>query len=167
MDGCIPCNLSQTRAHTRRHARVLQLFALPDRTLPVDSQLREWLEQPIAEAKCEGSLLATEGWQWRAPTQETFQMQIEGSGKRIASWLARLELPDYRSQQIWDRIYITVPSEVMLSCENSLNGTYQALPMCGTASDSLYKKVDTAAGALPIYLLQNSTRTGEQFCFHH
>lgn len=90
-----------------------------------------------------------------------FQMQIEGSGKRVASWLARIELPDYREQKVWDNMHVTMPSKVTVACGHDLNGTYQALPTCGTASDSLYRKLDTADAAVPIYLLQNPTRTGD------
>ena len=137
-----------------------QLFALPSKTLPVKDFLRKLLEPPIATAKCDKSLLDGT-WLWRlSPYCNTSLVHIEGVGQRIASWLARLELPKYHDQQVWSRIQVTVPSEATKNLRHDLNGEYEALPLCGTAGDSLYKKIGATYGE-EIYLLRNPTRTDD------
>lgn len=137
-----------------------QLFALPSKTLPVNDELRKLLEAPIATAKCEKSLL-NGTWLWRLSLHcNKFQVYITGTGQRIASWLARLELPKYHDQQVWSRMQIQVPSEVTANLRHDINGEYEALPLCGTANDSLYKKLGTSDGE-EIYLLRNPTRTDD------
>lgn len=135
-----------------------QLFALPSETLPVNSELRGLFEQPIATAKCETSLLDG-AWLWRLSSdRKVSEARIEGIGPHFASWLAGLELPDYREQKVWSRIHVSVPSTVTASLGHDINGDYEALPLCGTASDSLYKKIDITNND-EIYLLRNPTRT--------
>ena len=137
-----------------------QLFALPSKMLPVNNELRKLLEAPIATAKCEKSLVDGT-WLWRlSPHCKTSQVRITGSGQRIASWLARLELPKYHDQQVWSRMQVQVPSEVTANLRHDINGEYEALPLCGTAGDSLYKKLGTSKGE-EIYLLHNPTRTDD------
>jgi site-specific DNA-cytosine methylase/superfamily II DNA or RNA helicase len=136
------------------------LFALPGKTLPINNELRQFLEQPIATAECEKTLLDGT-WLWRvSPYCNASQVRITGSGQRIASWLARLELPKYHDQQVWSRMQIQVPSEVAASLTCDINGEYEALPLCGTAGDSLYKKISALDGQ-EIYLLRNPTRTDD------
>jgi hypothetical protein len=90
------------------HQASWHLFALPSKTLATNSDLRKRLEEPVAVAKCNKNLLDAE-WHWRYSHDYTApKVRITGAGKRIASWLARLELPDYRNQQVWSRGYILV-----------------------------------------------------------
>lgn len=137
-----------------------QLFALPSKTLPVNDKLRKLLEPPIATAKCDTSLLDGT-WLWRlSPYCNTSMVRIEGVGQRIASWLARLELPQYHDQQVWSWMKVSVSSEVTDNLRYDINGEYEALPSCGTAGDSLYRKIGATDGE-EIYLLHNPTRTGD------
>jgi len=137
-----------------------QLFALLSKTLPVNDELRKLLELPIATAKCDKSLLDST-WLWRlSPYRNEFQVSIKGVGQRIASWLARLELPDYRDQQLWSRMQVQVSSEITAILGHDINGEYEALPLCGTAGDSLYKKIGTVDEE-EIYLLRDPTRTDD------
>ncbi|GAB7324538.1 hypothetical protein MBLNU13_g08443t2 [Cladosporium sp. NU13] len=137
-----------------------QLFALPNKTLPVKDNLRRLLEPSIATAKCDKSLLDGT-WLWRlSPYCNTFVVRIEGVGQRIASWLARLELPKYHNQQVWSHMQVNVPPEACETLRYDINGKYEALPLCGTAGDSLYKKIGATDGE-DIYLLRNPTRTGD------
>jgi site-specific DNA-cytosine methylase len=137
-----------------------QLFTLPSKMLPVKDELRKLLESPIATAKCENGLLDGT-WLWRlSPHRDTTQVSIKGAGQRIASWLARLELPAHRDQQVWSRLQVQVSSGATASLGHDINGEYEALPLCGTASDSLYKKIGTSDGE-EIYLLRDPTRTDD------
>jgi superfamily II DNA or RNA helicase len=130
-----------------------------DKALPANSELRDLLEQPIAVADCSNSLLRSLQWRQRAPTEDNIDVQFRGT-RPIGSWLARLALPDFRSQQVWSRLHIQVPTAATADVGVDLNGQYEALPLCGTAGDSLYKKLDTSAKK-PIYLLHNQTRDGD------
>lgn len=131
-----------------------QLFALPSADLPCNSELRKMLEQPLAITECETTLLEDHRWKWRAPSNDEYHLNVKGAGQRIASWLARLELPDYRDQQVWSQLQVEAQGTL-----SHISGTYQALPNCGTANDSLYKNLDAVEEA--IYLLKNPTRTGD------
>jgi site-specific DNA-cytosine methylase len=135
------------------------LFGVADESLPVNSELRQLLKQPIAVADCSNSLLRGIQWRQCRPTEDTFEVKFKGS-QPIASWLARLALPDYQNQQVWNRLYITVPATAIADVGVDLSGQYDALPHCGTAGDSLYKKHGTSADK-PVYLLLNPTRDGD------
>lgn len=135
------------------------LFALPEQSLPMNSQLRDLLGQPIARSTCNGALLGND-WHWRSLAREEAEVKIEGAGKPIASWLARLELPDCRDERVWSHLNIHLPSKLAASLGHDLSGEYEALPLCGTSNDSLYKKVGPR-DAEQIYLLRNPTRTGD------
>ncbi|KAM0717999.1 hypothetical protein Q7P37_006331 [Cladosporium fusiforme] len=137
-----------------------QLFALPGQNLPGNSELRKMLEQPVAVTDCHGSLLENHQWMWRAPSGQKHKVTVKGEGQRIASWLARIELPDYRDQQVWSRLHFDVPATLSDTLGYEIGGTYQALPNCGTSNDSLYKKLG-GPGNEQIYLLKNPTRTGD------
>lgn len=135
------------------------LFALTEQSLPVDNQLRNLLQKPIARSTCNSALLGND-WQWRSLARKEAEVKIEGAGKLIPSWLARLELPDYRNEQVSGHLSIHLPSKLAASLGHDLSGEYEALPLCGTANDSLYKKI-VPKDAEPIYLLRNPTRTGD------
>jgi len=134
------------------------LFGVPDKSLPVNSELRKLLKLPIAVANCSNSLLRNIQWRQRAPTEDHFEMKVEGS-QPIASWLARLALPNYRNQQVWSCLHVQVPTAALADIGVDLSGQYEALPLCGTSGDSLYKRIDFAEKA--IYLLHNPTRDGD------
>jgi site-specific DNA-cytosine methylase len=141
------------------HGASWRLFGVADESLPVNSELRQLLKQPIAVADCGNSLLRGIQWRQRGPTEDTFEVKFKGS-HAIASWLARLALPDYRNQQAWSLLHITVPNSAIADVGVDLSGQYEALPHYGTAGDSLYKKLDTPAER-PIYLLHHATRDGD------
>jgi site-specific DNA-cytosine methylase len=143
------------------HGASWRLFGVADKGLPANSELRKLLEQPIAVADCGNSLLRDLQWRQRAPTEDNLEVKLKGT-QPIASWLARLALPDYRNQQVWSRLHIQVhvPATAIADVGVDLSGQYEALPLCGTPGDSLYKKLGTSVGR-PIYLLHNPTRDGD------
>ncbi|KAM0696367.1 hypothetical protein Q7P36_003613 [Cladosporium allicinum] len=143
------------------HGASWRLFGVADQGLPANSELRKLLEQPIAVADCSQSLLRDLQWRQRAPTEDNIEVKFTGT-QPIASWLARLALPDYRDQQVWSRLHIQVhvPSTAIADVAVDLGGQYEALPLCGTPGDSLYKKLSTPVSR-PIYLLHNPTRDGD------
>ena len=142
------------------HGASWHLFGVADKALPANSELRKLLEQPIAVAHCGDSLLHNIQWQQRAPTEDDLEVKMKGA-QPIASWLARLALPDYRAQQVWSRLHIQVPSTAIADVGVDLSGQYDALPLCGTSGDSLYKKADTVSTEQQIYLLHNPSRDGD------
>ena len=143
------------------HGASWRLFGVADESLPANSKLRKMLEQPIAVAECGNHLLRDIQWRQRAPTEDNLEVKLKGT-QPIASWLARLALPDYRNQQVWSRLHVQVhvPATAIADVSVDLSGQYEALPLCGTPGDSLYKKLGTSLSR-PIYLLHNATRDGD------
>ena len=137
-----------------------QVFALPYDSLPVNSKIRAILEQPIAIGRCSTTLFDGIEWKTRNHTAESFKLAVEGDGQRITSWLARIELPDYRDQKVWSVLNVKCPKEVHDKVGYNLSGSYQALPQCGTAGDSLYKRLGSEEDH-QIYLFLNPSRTGD------
>jgi len=141
------------------HGASWRLFGVANTTLPANSEMRKLLEQSIAVADCGSSLLRKIQWRQRTPAEDNFEVTTKGT-RPIASWLARLALPDYRHQQVWSRLHIQVPTTAVADVNVDLSGQYEALPLCGTPGDSIYRKVGNHVGR-PIYLMHNQTRDGD------
>ncbi|USP75190.1 uncharacterized protein yc1106_02464 [Curvularia clavata] len=101
-----------------------------------DNLLRKFLESPIMHGTVGGSLFEVE-WKMRLPDLKSYPLRIRGLGDRASSWRNRLGLQDYKEE--------TVPSILEISCNDqelmAVSGQYEYLPHCGTASNSLYKKL--------------------------
>ena len=136
-----------------------RLFGVADKALPVNSELRKLLEHPIAVADCGGSLLHEIQWRQRTLSEDNLEVKVKGT-QPIASWLARLAIPSYRRQQVWSCLHIQVPTAAFADVGVDLSGRYEALPLCGTSGDSLYRRTGTPTDR-PIFLLHNPTRDGD------
>ncbi|CBY02282.1 hypothetical protein LEMA_P010690.1 [Plenodomus lingam JN3] len=104
-------------------------------TLPGNSSLRQFLNLPIACGDVSKSLLCPD-WKVHMPSEANFELHFEGSAERSPSWRSRLGLPDYEME--------TVPSVLAVRSNHqdleAVNGIFEHLPRCGTASSSLYKR---------------------------
>lgn len=146
------------------------LYALPDKDLPINSELRKALEQPVGQCIIHNSLF--EGnWQHRASSEETYSVEIKGEGSRVLSWRAKLGLVDFQGEQVWEQLRVTLPDDATSDLPYDVSGLYRALPSCGTAEDSLYQQANVAKGERPVYLFLDPTRTGDPaldcFVFAH
>ncbi|KAK6438710.1 hypothetical protein LTR95_005085 [Oleoguttula sp. CCFEE 5521] len=143
-----------------------RLYAVPSASLSADSALRELLKLPVARCSLSAMSWFKGQWQWRDLPEKSVSICVRAKGKSIPSWLAKLQLPDEEHSEAPSQLQITAPDALV-----TLSGTYKALPKCGTAYDSLYKKCDTYGDGQPIYLFQDPTRTGKHeddaFVFAH
>ncbi|KAM3413686.1 hypothetical protein BST61_g10379 [Cercospora zeina] len=133
-----------------------RLFADIPRTLSCNSPHRAELEKPVAIAKITNNFFGDE-WRIRVPASRHIGLKIEGSTDTKASWWARNGLLDFAGH--------TVPEFLDIYVEDSdhdlsmLNGKYQYLPRCGTASDGLFKRTE---GTLePLFLFLDPSRIGD------
>lgn len=83
------------------------------------------------------ALLFNVEWRVRLPSSKNYQLRLRGLGGRVRSWRNQLGLQDYKDE--------TVPSILEVHCNNqdlaTISRRYEYLPHCGTASNSLYKKL--------------------------
>jgi hypothetical protein len=105
--------------------------------LAANDPLRKLLSSPIAHAKAVDSLLEIE-WNMRIPTVEKHKLRISGSVSKCSSWNSRLGLVEYKDE--------TVPTSLHIESQTNecgtLAGVFVLLPDCGTASSSLYKRMN-------------------------
>ena len=119
--------------------------------LPGHSSLRHFLKTPVAYAEVGESLLHLQ-WELQTPSGTKHQLCLNSSDERSRSWRARLGLPDYVAE--------TVPSQLNIQCNDrnlqALNGQFNYLPDCGTASSCLYKRSSDP----PLYLFLDPNPIG-------
>lgn len=132
-----------------------RLFARPDRELSGNDQLRHSLRQPIARSMCGTSLLGAQ-WEWRLPADTLFNLSIQGKGKKVPSWKARLNLPVSRDESMWQQLRIDLSSTERVV---DIAGLYEYLPNCGTAGESLYKRISSRGKSM--YLFWDPSRIGD------
>lgn len=135
-------------------------------TAPVDlasnAALRVSLTYPVARAEVEQSLLENR-WEWRRPSEGNTQCTITGRGERLPAWRARMHIPNFRDEWQWQFLEIHTSAAGL---REEINGTYQFFPQCGTANESLYKRVKPQGGR-PVFLFLDPTRVGpaDEDCF--
>jgi site-specific DNA-cytosine methylase len=154
------------------HTSHWKLYAKPDQGLPGDDDLRKFFEEPIATAQVKEDALFGDRWQWRVPQQDlSFGLLIQGRCQQVPSWAARLGLPDHAEQRVWSELRIEKHdnSDLPKHIEGTykyIEGTYKLLPDCGTARESLYKRIESAAGS-SMFLFFDPARIGNpsEDCF--
>ncbi|RMZ69593.1 hypothetical protein GMOD_00006426 [Pyrenophora seminiperda CCB06] len=112
--------------------------------LPGDSPVRDFLKNPIAHGLALETLFDTE-WKARLPRTRIHQLNMSGSTERASSWRSRLGLPDYKEETVPATMNIHTDAPELMK----ISGEYEHLPRCGTACNSLYKKL---SGESSMYL---------------
>jgi len=130
----------------------------PDSALPANDDLRNFLTQPIAEGIITNSCLENIDWRWRLPSNTKMAAKITGSGPKSASWLARLQLPEYQDQQVWNQMSLEFPGADSLIADQ---GIYHRLANCGTASECLYKMSRSDENKLDKFLMLDPDPIGD------
>jgi hypothetical protein len=121
-----------------RIGRVLEwlLFLDCPSGLPGNSPLRKLFGHPIAQAEVTQSLLHVD-WKVHLPIARSYKLQVRGSSSKARSWRSRIGLPDYRDE--------TVPTSLHIRSRSAdsefLAGDFHLEAQCGTACESLYKRV--------------------------
>jgi SNF2 family DNA or RNA helicase len=134
-----------------------QLFVDAPITLSGKDTMRKFLDLPVAKSGVLHSPLGDD-WQWRLPTRISTKATIQAEGKHISSWWSRLGMPEYQNHHLPERLEIVCKAGPLAK---GLNGTYQYLPNCGKASNSLYKRVGGDDDQRPLYLFLDPTRVGD------
>jgi SNF2-related domain len=125
-----------------------RFFVKPCPELPANSQIRKDLQHPIARLTCLESLF--EGrWEVRATPEESFALEITGSGDKVPSWEKRqgLEDPLFKNSFVWPTLEVRIPAGSSLPTVNipeHMFGQYDLHQDCGTACGSLHVKQKTS-----------------------
>ncbi|KAG8782771.1 hypothetical protein FRC16_002540, partial [Serendipita sp. 398] len=159
-----------------------RLFAIPEANMHSNNPVRRMLEPPVARSLCRTGLLVG-SWDLAVPGQHEVKIVISGVGDDpdglTDSWQKSLGLLDskYREKLVWQQIEIEVdsPETSAQIFDRDITGVYTYLPKCGTACNSLHKRIlDSEGDAVDsrepdLYFFLESTRTREgswdQFVF--
>ncbi|KIM21844.1 hypothetical protein M408DRAFT_29225 [Serendipita vermifera MAFF 305830] len=130
-----------------------RLFAIPDPSLNANSPVRGMLNSPVARMRCEDAALSGT-WEFAVPVHSRVNLVIQGVGEGedalTDSWQKSLGLLDakFRDKMVWKQLSISIEdgSRPEDNFDRDVAGTYVYLPRCGTASNSLHKRVRDAEG---------------------
>ena len=144
------------------------LFVKPDRKEPVNSKVRQTFKRPVARMVVEGSDLLQGQWQLCLPVSAPTVVTIEGKGNLVPSWESRLGLLDFADTKVWPTLQVRLPKRDSKTLHLGIEGDYELLQDCGTASGCLHKKVSLEKDE-PLYLFLEPDRVGDperdQFVF--
>ncbi|KAF2722314.1 hypothetical protein K431DRAFT_284007 [Polychaeton citri CBS 116435] len=150
------------------------LYAKADPGLASNHEVRRLLASPVGRCVALNSLMG-DCWQFRLPNSQltSTRAKIVGKGIRMPSWWARIGLPDYQDRQVWQQLEITTTAGTTSGLA-AVAGTYAHLPKCGTACDSLYKRISDSKQSeeeQPLFLFLDPDRIGspneDQFVFSY
>lgn len=144
------------------------LFIKFDRNRTTNSELCSWLCHPVGRCTVRtgalGALLDGQ-WEVRVPRRIRLPALITGVGYLMPSWRSRLGLAHrkYKNERVWSKINLRFRGRSKNDMVSLLEGTYKALPFCGTANGSLHKKEmhsRTDNGRQAVFLFLDPARTG-------
>ncbi|KAL8691849.1 MAG: hypothetical protein Q9218_003010 [Villophora microphyllina] len=145
-----------------------QLFVKPDKSLPGDSRERALYRHPVARLPLGPSShdLLSGNWKWCIPVRYSFDVNITGGQyNAVDSWQATLGLPKYKGTKVSAFLDVSIATESagrehvtrMLA---SIEGQYQLLPKCETATASLYKKTTREEDGTQVYFFLDPVLNG-------
>ena len=136
-----------------------RLFVQPPKELACNDALRQALTQPVAKAAVLQSLFGNP-WTWRVPIEKEIAGTIQSYGEYVPTWRSRMGMPDFRNHRQPEFLKVMYPGRDSALLEHPIEGTYKYLPRCGTACESLYKRIDGEDATSPLYLFLDPTRVG-------
>jgi hypothetical protein len=140
-----------------------RLFAKPEPTETVHSEIRTWLDKPVARLLCKDGLLKGE-MELALPITLTSKIKIQGVDELVPAWEARLGLQgdEFKDRQVWSTLQITLEDSNGSVFDRDIEGKYVLLDKCGTANSALHKRLpkDDEANVPPLFLIFDPTRTG-------
>jgi hypothetical protein len=153
------------RAELSLHPRQPEwrLFAKPERTEKVHSEIRRWLEKPVARVRCKEDMLLGKV-DLALPVTLPAQIRIRGMDELVPAWEARLGLQgeQFRTRQSWSAVQVTLDDPDNSPFDRDIEGKYVWLDKCGTANSALHKRIprDDETHLPPLFLLLDPVRTG-------
>lgn len=151
-----------------------RLFAIPAAKLNANDPVRGMLAFPVARMICKGGLLSGK-WEYAVPGTTSVKVAIygvnEGEEALTDSWEKSLGLvvKELAEKMVWKRLRIEYKdgNHIDHPFDRDITGIYEYLPKCGTASNSLHKRVKDSQGhdvdpALPsLFFFLDPTRCRE------
>lgn len=144
-----------------------RLYAKAESSEPANSEIRRWLELPIARLGCTKDGLFGSEWEIALPVSTEVPVTIEGMGDKVPAWEARLGLSgeEFKDLVVHSEIKVTLPTGEVPKFDRDISGVYTLLDKCGTANSALHKKVPTndeiQQNLPPLFMLLDPTRCGE------
>jgi len=130
---------------------------------PVNSRFRSLLLHPVARLRFDnkGQDVLCGPWELCVPTQQTFQIEISGTGDLVPSWQASLGLLGaYSTTKRWSQIEMHLPEEAAKALDRDVSGVYDLLPKCGQAMNSLHKR-QSENSTTDLFFFLDPTRCGD------
>ena len=120
-----------------------RLYVRPKPTDPGNHYVRKMFALPVLRMKPRDELL-NGLWQVCLPIEKSFAITIKGSGDQLPSWESRLGLMEDRfiNAKVRTNLVIDVKTTDLQLCDLNIAGSYRLLRQCGTASGSLYKRIN-------------------------
>ncbi len=103
-------------------------------------------------------------------------LEFQNRGELVGSWRANLGLVEYEEEKRFSQIEVSVPAETRPFLDRDVAGLYELQPDCGTACQSLYKRISINGDAVdpaatPLFFFLDPTRSEEMvydsFKFSH
>ncbi|KAG8830660.1 hypothetical protein FRC17_004520 [Serendipita sp. 399] len=151
-----------------------RLFALPEASMHANNPVRRLLASPIARSLCKTGLLSGT-WDLAVPGRHDVNLVIEGvedgAESLTDSWEKSLGLLDskLKDKLVWQKLKISTdtPKTSSRVFDREITGVYHYLPRCGTASNSLHRRILDSDGnevdsqEPDLYFFLDPTRTRE------
>ena len=144
-----------------------RLYAKAESSEPANSEIRRWLELPIARLGCTKDGLFSSEWEIALPVSTEVPVTVEGMGDKVPAWEARLGLngEEFKDLVVHSEIKVTLPPGEVSKFDRDISGVYILLDKCGTANSALHKKTPTndeqRQNLPPLFMLLDPTRCGE------
>lgn len=156
-----------------------RIFVKPERQLPNNSRLRWLLKDPIARMRLNPGYDFLAGkWEFNLPVFLQCSLKIEGFGSMTDSWESHLgiQIKAPAVEKVYTKLKITVAKPICRHIARSIEdveGEYELLEDCGTASRSLHRRIGHSKGP-SMYFFLDTQRVGppeyDRFVFsrdHH
>ncbi|KAI9649464.1 hypothetical protein NHQ30_002040 [Ciborinia camelliae] len=144
------------------------LYAVPQRSLPVNSPLRKYLTKfPIARTvptyafTHSSSSMFDCTWQlWQSKTRVA-KAEITYGGHLIPSYRNSIGIPIYKGDLVWSEMSINIPQDQLATFEDVV-GVWVSRPECGQAFDSMHTKEGTILTDRHMYMFfDHESGTGD------
>ncbi|KAJ8066946.1 hypothetical protein OCU04_004328 [Sclerotinia nivalis] len=125
------------------------LYAIPERTVAVNSPLRKYLERfpiartvPIYTSTHSSKSMFDCTWQLWQPKIRIANAEITYGGKLISSYQKSIGLPEYAGDFVCSQMTFKIPDD-QLTTFGDVGGVFKAITECGGAFNSMHKKEGT------------------------
>lgn len=124
------------------------LFVRPVLKDGAQHRIRTLLKPPVARLVISPSATSflDGAWEVCVPSTTTFNLSIQGVGKRVPGWRARMGLlGKYKAEEVWAAYEIQAPEEALQVLDLDVSGRYALFSSCGTATESLHLRDKASA----------------------